>query len=154
MASRTFHFKGFSVAQGDVKVNVSLSRFEKQFEKAQFALDNAVMTSMVPFMPMQTGNFIQRTRAMSEALAGSGVVVAAAPPMGRYLYEGKVMVDEVTGSPWARLGAKKVVTDRNLEYFTGANPKAQAHWFDAAKAEDLKDWVNLTKRIAGGGTDG
>ena len=131
-----------------IELDVDLSRFEKQYGKAQFILDNAVMTSMVPYMPHRTGTFINVTKAMSSAIAGSGTVVAAAPPMGRFLYEGKVMVDEQTGSPWARPGAKKVVTDRDLKY---SNPKATPHWFDTAKDKHGKSWIKAVKNIAGGG---
>lgn len=160
MAGRTQHFKGFSVVQGDVKADVSLSRFDKQFSNAQYALDSMVMNSMVPFMPMQSGTFIQVTRGMSAALAGTGTVVAAAPPMGRFLYEGKTMVDVETGSPWARKGAKKVLVSQysgktnaspNLTY---SNAKATAHWFDTAKEKDGKKWVEAVKKTAGGGTHG
>ncbi len=63
-------------------------------------------------MPMQTGQFINVTKAMSAAVAGTGKVVAAAPPMGRFLYEGRTMVDEKTGSPWARKGARKVLVSQ------------------------------------------
>lgn len=132
----------------DVELEVDLSRFERQYEKAQYALDSMVMTSMVPHMPHQTGTFINVTKAQSAALAGSGLVVAAAPPMGRFLYEGKVMVDPVTNSPWARPGAKKVVTDKDLNY---SNPKATPHWFDTAKEKHGESWVKAVKKIAGGG---
>ena len=100
----------------EIRMEIDLDRFERQYSKAQFGLDSMVMTDMVPYMPMQSGTFINVTKAMSAALAGSGKVVAAAPPMGRFLYEGKVMVDPETNSPWARKGAKKVVTDRDLQY--------------------------------------
>lgn len=132
----------------DIELDVDLSRFEKQYGKAQYVLDSMVMTSMQPYMPMRTGTFINVTKAMSAAIAGSGTVVAAAPPMGRFLYEGKVMVDEQTGSPWARPGAKKVVTDKDLTY---SNPKATPHWFDTAKKNHGKSWVKAVKNIAGGG---
>ena len=148
MASKTFHFPGFSVVQGDIKVDVSLNRFEKQFQEAQYYLDSQIMNDMVPYMPHRDGNFVNVTRLQSAALAGSGKVVAAAPPMGRFPYEGKVMVDPVTGSPWARKGAKKVVTERPLTY---SNPKATPHWFDTAKDAHGKAWVKGVKRIAGGG---
>lgn len=131
-----------------IDLDIDLSRFDKQYQEAQFALDSMVMTSMVPYMPHQTGTFINVTKAMSAALAGSGTVVAAAPPMGRFLYEGKVMVDELTGSPWARPGARKIVTDRELTY---SNPKATPHWFDTAKNNHGKSWVAAVKKIAGGG---
>ena len=132
----------------DIELDVDLSRFEKQYGKAQYALDSMIMTSMQPYMPHQTGTFINVTKAMSAAIAGSGKVYAAAPPFGRFLYEGKVMVDPETGSPWARPGAKKVVTDRDLKY---SNPKATPHWFDTAKENHGDSWVRAVKKIAGGG---
>lgn len=132
----------------DIELDVDLSRFEKQYGKAQYALDSMIMTSMQPYMPHQTGTFINVTKAMSAAIAGSGNVIAAAPPFGRFLYEGKVMVDTNTGSPWARPGAKKVVTDRDLKY---SNPKATPHWFDAAKENHGDSWIKAVKKIAGGG---
>ena len=131
-----------------IELEVDLSRFNKQYGKAQYVLDSAVMKDMTPYMPQRTGVFIDVTKAMSAAIAGSGTVVAAAPPMGRFLYEGKVMVDEQTGSPWARPGAKKVVTDRDLKY---SNPKATPHWFDTAKENHGDSWVRAVKKIAGGG---
>lgn len=131
-----------------IELDVDLSRFERQYGKAQEALDNMVMASMVPYMPQKTGTFINVTKAMSAAIVGSGTVIAGAPPMGRFLYEGKVMVDPLTNSPWARPGAKKVVTDRDLKY---SNPRATPHWFDTAKNNHGDSWVRATKKIAGGG---
>ena len=132
-----------------IELDVDLTRFNKQYGEAQFALDSMIMTSMVPYMPHRTGTFINVTKAMSAAIAGSGTVIAAAPPFGRFLYEGKVMVDPATNSPWARPGAKKIVTDKDLEY--PSNKKATAHWFDTAKANHGDSWVKAVKKIAGGG---
>lgn len=161
--AKTTHFKGFSIIAGDLKVKLSLSRFDEQYKKAQYQLDGDVMNSMVPFMPMISGSFINTTRAASAAVQGSGQVYAAYGPQGRYLYEGKVMVDEVTGSPFARKGAKKVLVSQytgktaakeNIDYTHQAHPKAQDHWFDAAKAVDGKKWVRRVKATAGGGKRG
>lgn len=148
----------------DIELDVDLSRFEKQYGKAQYALDSMIMTSMVPYMPHQTGTFINVTKAMSAAIAGSGTVVAAAPPMGRFLYEGKKMVDEKTGrgpfnvapegeTPvWRyRKGAKLKATDQPLNYDTSHNPKVTDHWFDTAKKNHGASWVKAVKNIAGGG---
>lgn len=134
----------------EIKMEVDLSRFEKQYEKAQYQLDNAVMTSMVNYMPMNTGVFINVTKAMSAAIAGSGTVIAAAPPFGRFLYEGKVMVDEKTGSPWARKGARKKVTQKDIEYTTIRHAEVTPHWFDTAKERHLDSWVKKAKKTAGG----
>ena len=134
-----------------IELDVDLSRFEKQYGKAQYALDSMIMTSMQPYMPHRTGTFINVTKAMSAAIAGSGTVIAAAPPMGRFLYEGKVMVDEKTGSPWARPGAKKIVTDKDLNYDKSTHPNVTDHWFDTAKKNHGEEWVKKTKATAGGG---
>lgn len=146
--SKIFYFPKWSLVEGDIKIDVNLDRFEKQFQDAQYYLDGQVMNDMVPYMPQRDGTFVNLTRMRSATLQGTGKVVAGAPPQGRFLYEGKVMVDPVTGSPWARKGAKKVVTERPLTY---SNPKATPHWFDTAKDAHGKAWVKGVKLIAGGG---
>lgn len=147
MASEIHHFENFAVIADSVSIEVDLKRLENNFNRAQFALDSAIMTSMVPFMPRRDGQFIAVTKGMSAAVAGTGKVIAAAPPYGRFLYEGKVMIGEKSRSPWAKKDEKKVVTGRNLTYSGGG----RAHWFDAAKDADGDDWVKLVKQIAGGG---
>ena len=91
--SKIHHFKGFSIVDGDMKIKLNMDRFSRQYQEAQYLLDGMVMDSMVPFMPMITGDFINRTRAESTSLQGTGFVCAAAAPYGRFLYEGKGMVD-------------------------------------------------------------
>ena len=142
-----YHFTDGTLS---IDANIDLGRIERNIEKAQYFLDSQVMTDMVPYMPMQTGTFQNVTRAMSAAIAGSGKVVAAAPPMGRFLYEGKVMVGVDSHSPFARYGEKKVVTDRDLQYSTAAHPKVEKKWFDAAKRDHGSDWVKMAKKVAGG----
>lgn len=163
MASKTTHFKGFSVVDGDIKIKLNLSRFDNQFQRAQYQLDGNVMNSMVPFMPMVTGDFVDVTRAASAAVQGSGKVYAAYGPAGRFLYQGKTMVSTVTGSTWATKGTKKVLVSQyggktkakeDLQYTKTAHPKAQAKWFDAAKKADGKSWINQAKKTAGGGKRG
>ena len=134
-----------------IEVDVDLSRFDKQYGKAQWQLDSMVMTSMEKYMPHRTGVFVNVTKAMSSAIAGSGTVVAGAPPFGRFLYEGKVMVDKETKSPWARKGAEKIVTDKDLNYDKSHHPNVTDHWFDTAKKNHLKEWVRVTKKVAGKG---
>ena len=145
-------------------MRIDLRRFEGQYSRAQYELDSMVMASMIPYMPKQTGTFINVTQGMSQAIAGSGKVVAAAPPMGRYLYEGKMMVDSVTGKGPAKItvgpgeyilryrkGAKLKATDKPLKYSKHANPHVTDHWFDAAKKRHKEAWIRKTKKLAGGG---
>ena len=96
-------------------------------------------------------------------MQGTGFVCAAAEPYGRFLYMGKTMVDELTGSPYARQYAKKVLVSQfsgqtaakeNLEYTRQAHPRAQAKWFDAAKRQYGSTWIRKVKARAGGGRHG
>lgn len=146
MAKKIHKIKGFTILEEGVRIELNLDRLENNFNAAQFALDSAVMTSMEPLMPKDTGQFINVTKEMSAAMAGTGKVVAAAPPQGRFLYEGKVMVGVNSRSAWAKKGEKKVVTKNNLQYSRGG-PK----WFDKAKEKDGDNWVDLVKKTAGGG---
>jgi len=157
------HFKGISVVDGDIRIKLKFSRFDKQFQRAQYQLDGNVMNSMVPFMPMISGDFVDVTRAASAAIQGTGQVYAAYGPAGRFLYQGKVMVSPVTGSTWAKKGEKKVLVSQysgktkakeDLQYTKTAHPKAQAKWFDAAKKADGKEWIKQVKKTAGGGKRG
>lgn len=159
----TKHFPKWSMVEGGIQIKLDLSRFDKQYQKAQYGLDGDVMTSMIPFMPMQEGNFVNETRGASAAVQGSGRVYAAFGPQGRFLYEGKTMVSEITGSTWARLGVEKVLVSQytgktnareDLVYNKTAHPEARAHWYDAAKERDGKQWVKSAKKTAGGGKRG
>lgn len=132
-------------------MRIDLSRFEGQYSRAQYLLDSMVMDSMVPYMPMQTGTFINVTRGMSQAIAGSGKVVAAAPPMGHFLYEGNVMIGERTKSAFAAKGEKKIATEGKLQYSRHAHPSVTDHWFDTAEQHHGKTWIKKTKKVAGGG---
>lgn len=126
---------------------MSAKRFGRQYQAAQSELDARVMDDMVPFMPHKTGDFIARTKAESASMQGTGRVMAAAPPFGYFLYWGKVMVDEDTGSAWASPGAHKVVSAEPLK-FSGS---ARSKWFLSAKQKNLNQWLKLAKRTAGGG---
>lgn len=163
---------------GNVRANIMLgSAIQKRLDKAQWWLDNRVMTDMLPYMPMNTGMFIANTQAISRSLAGTGVVCAGAPPMGRYLYFGKVMVDAKTGRGAIpipvvkkkyrvkngkvqvktydtgevifrfRKGAVLTPTARDLKF---QRRGAQARWFEVAKANHLKQWVDGVQKILNG----
>nr|DAK01080.1 MAG TPA: Minor capsid protein [Caudoviricetes sp.] len=159
--SKIKHFKGFSVVDGDMKIKLNMSRFSRQYQEAQHLLDGMVMDSMIEFMPMISGDFINRTRVKSTSMQGTGFVCAAAEPYGRFLYFGKTMVDPATGSTWARHDAEKVLVSQysgktnakeNLEYTRQAHPQAQAEWFDAAKRQYGSTWIRKVKAQAGGGS--
>ena len=145
--AKIHHFKDFSIVDGDIRINVDMSRFSDQFNEAQRKLDSMVMTSMVPYMPFLTGALINETKAVSASMVGTGEVCAGVSPQGRFLYEGKVMVGEKSRSAWAKKAEKKVVVGKNLTYSNGR----RSHWYEAAEKAHGDSWIRRTKKIAGGG---
>lgn len=138
-----FHFDNITYVDGAMHVEIRLNRFSRQFQQAQYRLGEMVLQDCKLYMPIRTGSLQQRSHT-----EGGGVRVVFPGPYAAFQYGGLVMVDPVTGSPWARPGAKKVLTDRPLKY---SSPTATAHWFDTAKARHGSFWVSETKRIGGGG---
>lgn len=141
--SETQHFPKISYVSADFRCEIGLDRFSKQFARAQEWLGDRVLEDCKAVMPLLTGSLQQRSHTEN-----SGRQVIFPGPYGRFQYGGKVMVDPVTGSPWARKGAKKVLTDKPLQY---SNPQATDHWFDTAKARNGEYWIDGVKKIAGGG---
>ena len=107
--------------------------------RAEHDLAEHVEKDTQPFVPMLTGSLTQRTRVV-----GNAVIYPA--PYARFLYYGKVMVDPNTGSTYAPKGGTKVLTNRNLVFTKASHPQAQAHWFEAAKAQDLSKWINVAAK--------
>lgn len=145
------HFPGLTIVDGNFELDIKLDRFSKQFNDAQKELDKNVSDSMERFMPKVTGSFIDITQKMNEPLQGLGLVFAGRPPMGRFLHYGMLMVDPVTRSPWARKGAKKVLTNTPLKYNRSKNSEAGAEWYFRAKKADGEKWIDQCKKTAGGG---
>lgn len=137
------HFSDVSIVDGHVRVFIGLDRFSQQFIRAQQWLGDRVLEDCKPLMPLRTGNLQQRSHTEN-----NGRRVVFPGPYGRFQYMGKVMVDPDTGSPWARRGVKKVVTNRPLTY---SRIGATSRWFDVAKAQNGAYWIAGVKRIAGGG---
>lgn len=137
------HFPNISYVSANFRVEIRLDRFSKQFADAQQWLGDRVLEDCKPFMPHLAGNLQQRSSVLD-----GGKHVLFPGPSARFLYGGKVMVDPATGSPFARKGVKKVLTDSPLKY---SNPQATDHWFDSAKAQHGEYWISEVKKMAGGG---
>jgi hypothetical protein len=126
----------------NVRVNIDLSSYEAKFEEAQRWLGERVLQDCLPKVPIQTGSQRQRSN-----VGDGGRRIEFPGPYARFLYDGKVMVDPETDSPWARKGVVKVSTERPLIY---SDPGATDHWFEAAKAEHGQKWMEDLKKKIGG----
>lgn len=107
--------------------------------KAEHTVALQVRKDTSPYVPMLTGSLDKRTRV-------EGAEVIYPGPYARYPYFGKLMVDPATGSSYAPKGTTKVLTDKNLVFNTASHAQAQAHWFEASKAENLEKWVRVADK--------
>lgn len=108
-------------------------------DRAEHAVAVQMEKDTRPFVPALTSSLMNRTRV-------EGNVVIYPGPYARFLYNGKVMVDPNTGSPFAQKGAVKVLTDKDLVFNKSVNPQAQSHWFEASKAQNLEKWVRVYRK--------
>lgn len=136
------------------------SKLQERAKDAEFILALQAKEDTSPYVPMLTGSLDIRTVIKENRIIYPG-------PYARYLYYGKVMVDSVTGKgPMHfvdkngneqikfRKGAKLVATARDLKINRASHPKAQAHWFEASKAENLAKWERVVGKAVSGHDNG
>ncbi len=117
--------------------------------KVQRFIDNECIRRMDPYTPRITGALIKTATLGTDI--GSGLIEQTSP-YARYLYYGKLMVSSETGSPWAKYGESKVLTDRDLQYSKASNPAAGSFWFERMKADHKESILSGARKMAGGGT--
>ena len=156
MSAVRFQVKSFGGSNGSVRVAFDGKELSGRLERAYDALHEMAAEDMLPYMPVRTGAFRERTRAANESMTGSGEIFAGVGPMARYLYQNRVMVDAATGKgprnipgvgPRFQKGAHLAASDRALRY---ASPSARPAWFEAAKAARLKRWLGRMQAILDG----
>lgn len=106
---------------------------------AEHAVAVRVANDTEPYVPALTKSLVNRTKVKGGYIIYPG-------PYAKFLYYGKLMIDPETGSSWARENATKVVTGKNLKFNTSKHSKAQAHWFEASKAQNLDKWKETARK--------
>ena len=138
------HFEHVSYVHTNIAVDLRFDGLSAGLNKAQMWLAEQVLQDCRAVMPLLTGLLQQRSHTET-----NGRKVVFPGPYGRCQYMGKVMVDPETNSPWARKGAVKVVTDRDLRFAAGV-----PHWAEVAQNEHGNGWAEGCKRIILGESNG
>lgn len=118
-----------------------------RFDRVQKYVDSSCIRHMNKFTPMRSGMLV-RSATLGTKI-GSGRIEYSSP-YARYLYYGRLMVSSITGSSYASLGEKKILTPIELSYDTSAHSLAGPFWFERMKAEKLDEIRAGAARIAGG----
>ena len=110
----------------------------KGCSRAEHVLAVQIEKDTAPFVPMLTGSLRTRTR-----VTGNEVIYPG--PYARYLYYGKLYVDPLTGSSYARKGVTKIpaVPEKDLIFH---RPGTCSHWFAASKAQNMEKWVRVAEK--------
>ena len=137
------------ISNDAMTVNIKFDRMARYMSASQRALDRQVLTDMMPYIPMDTGELALQTMTANEENIGTGELILDTTVYARYLYHGKLMVDPLTGSAWARKGAIKVLTEKDLTYGKSPHSKAGSHWFDRAKDARKRTWLKVAREAAG-----
>lgn len=133
-----------------VKMTFDTTKFMQQHGlniggRTQQYIDSEVLRLSKPYVPFKTGTLADSGNNATQI--GSGKVEWNAP-YARFQYYGKVMVGEKSGSAWARLGEKKVVTDKDLTYHGGG--LCGPFWVERMKADHLDEILQGAAKEAGG----
>lgn len=112
----------------------------KKAAAAEKILAVQVMKDTDKFVPALTGSLSQRTHIEN------GNIIVYPGPYARFLYYGKVMIYEPTGSTWAPKDEHKIVTGRDLVMHPTMHPLATSHWFEVSKAMNLENWVKVAEK--------
>ena len=128
----------------ELRWNAQIQRFNGQYDKAQEWLDSEVLKDSTRYTPILSG--VLRASGELGTRPGSGEVVWVVP-YARFQYYGKVMVYPPTGSTYAPKAARKKTIDKDLTY---SDAGARAFWFEAAKKQNKRKWLDGVRRMAGG----
>ena len=106
--------------------------------RAEHTLAVQVKKDTEPFVPMLNGVLRGKTKVVGNLIVYDG-------PYARYLYYGKLYVDPLTGSSYARDGVTKVpaVPEKDLIFH---KPGTCSHWFEASKAQNMEKWVRVAEK--------
>ena len=152
MADKINQPRDVKIKQDKLEVNLAWKQtFGKdrteRFESAQKFVDSECIRLMVPYTPMLNG-ILMKSPVLGTKI-GSGQIVYQ-NSCARYQYYGKLMVSSVTGSAFASMGEKKVLTSVDLVHNTSKHKNAGPFWFERMKADRLPQILKGAAKYSGG----
>ena len=134
---------------GNVDIQLNTDRLDRNLKEAQKLLNEQVVADCDPLIPFQQGA-LRNSVNYPQGIYGGEIEYNT--PYAHYQYQGEIYgpnypirdsQGNITGfySP-----PKKNPTGRPLQYHTAGTGD---HWFDRAKDQHGKEWIDLVKRTAG-----
>lgn len=127
----------------EVKMDIDAPRIQTRarntFEAIKILLKIQVAKDCNLNAPMKK-NFLRNSALRTAALRTDTIVWDT--PYAHFQHEGRVMVGEHSGSPWAMKGERKIYTNRPLTYTNGGD-----HWIQKTFAQRHKAWEDLARSL-------
>lgn len=132
-----------------VKKNIDPSLLTGRASKVEKALAWQILKDTDVFVPARTGTFARMAHVIGNAIVYTGV-------QANYLWHGVAMVNSKTGKGpryipevgwrWPK-GAILKPTNRPLNFDRSMHAKAQSHWVDASRAQNMKKWEKIALKV-------
>ena len=130
---------------GNVDIKIDTSRIDGNIKEAQKLLNMQIVADCEPLIPFQQGGLRDSVNYPQGIYGGE---IEWNTPYAHYQYIGELYLAE-NGSSWAKKYEKKYPAGKPLAHIE--HPETTDHWFDKAKEQHGKEWVDLVKRTAGKG---
>lgn len=128
---------------GSVHIHLDTARMDGNLRRAQNKLDMQVLGDMLQYMPeSQQKGMVQATQIVEPGLIETNT------PYAHYQYIGLVRTDEAGRTFVGKYEKKPVLTQTPLHY---SKPEATDYWFETAKRNHGKEWIDLVRREVGKG---
>lgn len=121
-----------------IDTNAVRMKLEAANKKARAETAKQILPDCNRFCPEDQSVLINSS--ISHSRYNDGLLVWVTP-YARLQYYGLLMVDSVTGSPWARKGTNKKLTDKELTYHPKhSNSTPSKLWCEKARETYNEDW--------------
>lgn len=134
---------------GNVDIKIDTSRIEGNLKEAQKLLNEQIVADCTPLIPFHQGA-LRNSYDYPEGIYGGEISwggIDRGVPYAHYIYEGELYL-AANGSSWAKQYEKKYPSGKPLAYHT---PGTTDHFFDEAKKQHGKEWIDLVKKTVGKG---
>lgn len=132
----------FNKTVGSVNIKLNTDKLDRNIREAQKKLNMQIAADCDSIIPFQQGALRGSLRYTDGVYGGE---MSWNTPYAHYQYEGDLYLTE-DGRSFAHKNERKFSTGTPLEYHTSGTSD---HWFEKAKEQNEKQWIDLVKRTAG-----
>lgn len=122
------------------KINVPniMAKQKKSIGRARRMMKAEIAKDCSPLTPFDSGAL---NKSVIPSAHNEDRYMVWNTPYARFLFGGKVMVDKITKSAWAKKFSSKILTNKDLRFRGG--PTRGADWFGKAKRVNLEKWLRI-----------